>query len=109
MEFVVVMTMCPDVEVGRRIAKALVSSRLAACVNVIDGATSFYRWKGKLQEDIEVLLLAKTRAEMATEVQRVIAENHPYELPEAISLPIVGGSEDYLRWVGEETRLESMS
>jgi len=103
MGLALIITMVPDNDIGEKIAQALVSSRTAACVNMIGGATSCYRWEGKLQRDSESLLLVKTRMQLASKVQEVIESNHPYEIPEVIVLPISGGSERYLNWVVEET------
>jgi periplasmic divalent cation tolerance protein len=103
MDLALIMTMVPDNDVGEKIAEALVSSKTAACVNIIGGATSCYRWEGKLQRDSESLLLIKTRMQLASKVQEVIESKHPYELPEVVVLPISGGSERYLNWVVEET------
>ena len=105
MNLALILTMVPEEGVGERIAEALVSSRAAACVNIIGGATSCYRWEGKLQKDPEALLLVKTRTKLASSVQEIIEELHPYELPEVVVLPITGGSERYLNWVVEETEI----
>lgn len=101
--FEVIMTTCPSQKVCRRIAEALVSARAAACVNVLGGVTSFYRWEGKVNEDREALLIAKTRSARRSEAQRIILENHPYELPEVVVLPIAAGYDRYLRWLAQET------
>jgi periplasmic divalent cation tolerance protein len=92
----------PDVETGSRIARSLVEERLAACVNVVPGIRSIYRWEGELEEDAEVLLVVKTRADRAGVLADRVAELHPYELPELVLLPAVGGSLPYLDWVREE-------
>jgi periplasmic divalent cation tolerance protein len=92
----------PDVETGTRIARVLVEERLAACVNLVSGIRSIYRWQGSLQEDAEVLLVVKTRADRSADLADRVAELHPYELPEVVLLPAVGGSLPYLDWVREE-------
>ena len=92
----------PDVETGTRIARALVEERLVACVNLVPGIRSIYRWEGSVQEDAEVLLVVKTRADRAGDLADRVAELHPYELPEVVLLPAVGGSLPYLDWVREE-------
>lgn len=101
--FEVVMTSCPNQRVGRRIAEALISARAAACVNMLGGVTSFYRWEGRVNEDREVLLIAKTKSERRSEAQRIILKNHPYELPEVVVLPMTAGHDRYLRWLAQET------
>lgn len=87
------------------IARALVERRLAACVNVVPGVRSFYRWQGKLEEDQESTLLVKTRADRVEELTRAVRELHPYEVPEVIALPIEAGAGNpaYLAWVASET------
>lgn len=83
------------------IARALVEERLAACVNVLPGVTSIYRWEDKLQRDAEVLLVVKTtEANLPSLIQRV-HELHSYQVPEIIALPITGGSPEYLTWLLE--------
>lgn len=88
------------------VARGLVERRLAACVNVVPGVTSFYRWEGKLTEDSECTLLVKTRAALMEELTRAVKELHPYTVPEVIALPIQSGegNADYLQWVLDETR-----
>jgi periplasmic divalent cation tolerance protein len=92
----------PDLETGAGIARALVESRLAACVNLVPGIRSIYRWEGAVQEDAEVLLVVKTRADRARELVDRVVELHPYDLPEVVMLPAVGGSLAYLDWVRDE-------
>jgi periplasmic divalent cation tolerance protein len=92
----------PDEEAAIRIARALVEERLVACVNVVSGVRSVYRWEGAVQEDAEVLLVVKTRADRAGDLVDRVVELHPYELPEVLLLPAVGGNPPYLDWVREE-------
>jgi len=92
----------PDQETGAEIARALVESRLAACVNLVPGIRSIYRWEGAVQEDAEVLLVVKTRADRARDLVDRVVELHPYDLPEVVMLPAVGGSLAYLDWVRDE-------
>lgn len=94
---------CPDAEVAERIARALVSSRLAACVNVVPGLRSIYRWKGGIESDAECLLLIKTTRERIDALSNMIRGQHPYELPEIIAVPVVAGHAPYLDWVREST------
>ena len=77
--------------------------KLAACVNVLPGVTSIYSWKGKVEEDSEVLMIIKTRKELLPALTREIKAKHPYEVPEVLALPAIGGSDSYLRWVIAET------
>jgi periplasmic divalent cation tolerance protein len=84
------------------LAKGLVEARLAACVNVVPGLISHYRWQGRLCRDNECLLIAKTSAAKLSAMKRWIATHHPYSVPELIALPVVGGSKTYLAWLGEQ-------
>ncbi len=102
--FELIITTCPSHKAGRRIARALVSAKAAACVNMLGTIASFYRWEGRMNEDREVLLIAKTSSDRRSEAQRIILENHPYKLPEVIVLPVVAGSDAYLRWLAQETQ-----
>jgi periplasmic divalent cation tolerance protein len=86
---------------GERIARALVERRLAACVNVLPGLTSLYRWQGEVAREAEVLLLIKTRAERFAALREALAELHPYEVPELVALPIAAGHAPYLAWLDE--------
>ncbi len=99
-----VLLTAPDAETGSRIARTLVEERLAACVNVLPGVRSIYRWQGALHDDAEVLLVAKTRADRCDALAARIREIHPYTLPEVLALPAAGGSPEYLEWVQAETR-----
>jgi periplasmic divalent cation tolerance protein len=86
-------------EDAERIAAALVDERLAACVNVVPGLASTYRWKNAVQRDEELLLLIKTRAEHVEDLGARLRALHPYEVPELIVLPIAGGHGPYLDWI----------
>lgn len=98
----VVLVTAPDAEVGTRLARAVVEERLAACVNLVPGVRSIYRWAGAIQEDGEVLLVIKTREDRVAALSRRVHELHPYELPELIAVGVLGGSERYLAWLREE-------
>ena len=100
-----VFTNLPDPDAAVKLARALVERRLAACVNVLSGCTSVYRWKGEVEEAGEVPVMLKTRAARYTEVEAAIRELHPYELPEIIAVPAVRGLPEYLEWVAEETAI----
>ncbi len=95
----------PDAETAARLARLLVSRRLAACVNVIPGLSSHYHWDDALREDPELLLLAKTDGDHLAELIEAIEQEHPYECPEAIALPISAGSSAYLEWIRQSLRL----
>lgn len=101
---IVILCTVPSVEVGETLGRSLVEARLAACVNVIPGLTSIYRWKDEIQVDREAQLIIKTRAGLLAGASEHIARNHPYDTPEVISLPITGGSQRYLDWLAGEVR-----
>jgi len=88
-------------EDAERLARALVERRLAACVNVLPGVVSHYRYQGELHRDAEWLLLVKTRSERLPALRTALAELHPYELPELVAFEITDGSEAYLEWLDD--------
>ena len=92
-----------NVEEAKAIGRALVEDRLAACVNVIPGMVSVYRWQGGLEEAEEAVLIAKTRADLFDALANRVAEIHPYDTPCAIRLDIAGGLPPFLRWIAGET------
>jgi periplasmic divalent cation tolerance protein len=94
-----VLTTCGTREVADQIATRLVERRLAACVNVLPGVSSTYRWMGKIESESEVLLLIKTATTELAEIEATIRTLAGYELPELIAVEIAGGSADYLAWV----------
>lgn len=92
---------CPDTDTAQRIADVLVEERLAACVNVLPGLRSVYRWRGAIERADEVLLLIKTVRERLEPLTARVASLHPYELPELVAVEIAGGLAAYLDWVAE--------
>ncbi len=104
MSFVCILTTLPDPTSARQLARRLVEERLAACVNVLDGCTSVYRWQGTVEEASEVVLVIKTVQDRYAALETFLRQQHPYELPEIIALPIAQGLPEYLDWVGAETR-----
>ena len=100
----VIFATAPNAEVGAMLARSLVDERLAACVNVLPGVRSFYRWEGSVHEDLEVLLIIKTQAACGEALAARIKDLHPYDVPEVLVLPAVGGSIPYLEWVETETK-----
>jgi periplasmic divalent cation tolerance protein len=101
-----IVTFCtvPDREAGERIAAALVEERLAACVNLIPGLTSIYRWQGKVEKAAECLLVIKTTAARFEALKARIKALHPYETPEIIAVPITHGDNAYLNWLTENSQ-----
>lgn len=100
---ILVLCSCPDEAVAERIARTLVEERLAACVNRISALRSTYRWQGRVEDEPEVLLLAKTSGSRYEALERRISALHPYEVPEIVALPIVAGSKAYLDWLTHST------
>ena len=93
-----------DMDEARAIGKALVSDRLAACVNIIDNINSMYWWQGEIQDDMEVIIIAKTKESLVPELIEKVKSMHSYDCPCVVSLPIVDGNKGFLEWVAEETR-----
>lgn len=89
---------------AERIARALVEERLAACVNIVPGITSIYRWKGVVEQEAELLLVIKTLGERVEPLKARLLELHPYELAEAVVIPIGGGHGAYLEWIAQQVR-----
>lgn len=102
----VVLSTCPDEATAERIANALVSERLAACVNRLAGVVSTYRWKGEVQRDSEQLLIIKTTRERFDALRARIVALHPYELPEVVAVDIAAGLDRYLAWIDDATRAQ---
>lgn len=98
-QVIVALSTCPDEATAERLARALVSERLATCVNRVTGIASTYFWDGRLQEDAEILLIIKTTAARLAELETRLQALHPYELPELVALEVTGGNEHYLQWV----------
>lgn len=95
----VVFVTAPSRKVGERLAKGILSKKLAACVNVIPGLRSFYWWKGKAASNSEVLLVIKTASTHLEALRRWVRANHPYELPEFLALSASDGDAAYLKWI----------
>ena len=100
----IVLTTAPDREVAERIARGLVERRLAACVNLLPGVRSVYRWKGEIEEADEVLLVAKTAADRLEALETALKELHPYDVPEVVALEADRVEARYLAWLVESTR-----
>ena len=101
-----VLTTCPGTITAKKMANDLVVEKLAACVQVVPGVLSFFRWVGKVNNSEEILLLIKTTTDRYPQLEERITSLHPYELPEIITLPINGGLEGYLAWIETNTTSE---
>lgn len=99
---IVVLTTCNSQEQAAHLARQLVELRLAACVNIMPGARSFYRWQDEVKNESEVVVLIKSRRDVFDKLRAAIASIHSYEVPEVIALPVVDGSEAYLNWIDRE-------
>jgi periplasmic divalent cation tolerance protein len=89
---------------ARKIAELLLTKRKAACVNIVPRVDSSFWWQGKLDSARESLLIIKTKASLLSEIVDLVKSAHSYEVPEIIALPIIGGNEDYLKWIDNEIR-----
>ena len=98
----VVLMTAPRGRKAELLAKGLVTERLAACVNVVPGVVSHYRWKGRLRRDAECLLVAKTEAARLPALESWVAANHPYAVPEVLAVTVDRGAKPYLRWLAGE-------
>ena len=101
---IVVFTMCASADEAETIAGRLIELRLAACVNVLAGARSFYRWQGAIENAGEWLLIIKTSRARFESLRAELERLHSYEVPEIVALPIVDGAPNYLSWLDAETR-----
>jgi periplasmic divalent cation tolerance protein len=99
---IVVFTTCETEDEASRLAKHLVEKKLAACVNILPKIRSVYRWKEKIEDAPEVLLIIKSRRDHFDELRAEIAKMHSYEIPEVIAIPVVDGSPAYLAWLDRE-------
>lgn len=103
LELRVAFVTAPDREVGRRLARGLVESHAAACVNLVPGVSSVYRWKGGVEENDEVLLIVKTTAARMAAVEAYLDTEHPYDVPECVAFAPRTVEDKYLRWWRSET------
>ena len=93
----------PDRENAEQMAHSLLTDRLIACANIIEGMTSIYRWDGAIQRDTETILIVKTRQQRLPEVEAAIKKMHPYDCPCVAAWPITAGNPEFLRWIETET------
>jgi periplasmic divalent cation tolerance protein len=100
----IVLVTCASVAEARRIGRSAVEKKLAACANIVTGVESIYRWKGKVERAREVLVVMKTTAARLAGLEREVKGMHSYQVPEFVVVPIVVGSREYLKWIGENAR-----
>ena len=102
-EFIVILITAGSIEEGEKIASALVEQHAVACVNIVPSIKSMFFWGGKIAQESEVLLIAKSRRALLNKIIEQVKNIHSYQVPEVIALPVIGGSEEYLKWVQEST------
>jgi len=95
----IIFCTCPDQDTAKKIARLLVANNQAACVNILPGITSIYRWQGQLESAQEHLLLIKAHKDHYPAIETTLRAHHPYELPEIIAVPIERGLPEYLNWI----------
>ena len=101
----IVLVTCPDNKSADTVSKAVLKEKLAACASTISGVKSKFWWKGKIDSSEEVLIIFKTKENLFKSLEKVVKDNHPYDVPEIIAIPIKKGSDDYLKWIDDETEL----
>ena len=100
--YLVILVTTSSSDEAHRIANELLDQKKATCVNIVPGVSSLFRWQDKLDSAHENLLIIKTKASLLNEIVALVSQIHSYDVPEIIALPIVGGNQDYLEWVGRE-------
>ena len=102
-EYITVLITAPNEEEAAKISRTVVEESLAACVSIIRSVRSIYRWQGRVEDESEVLMIAKTKRALFDRLKGRIKELHSYEVPEIIGLPVIEGSKQYLDWLSQET------
>jgi len=102
-EFILIISTANNPVEAKKLAGLLVEERVAACVSMSSPVTSVYRWKNKVETEEEIMLFIKTVKDNYKKVEKLIVENHSYEVPEIISLPITAGEEKHLQWIADNT------
>ncbi len=103
-ENIVVLMTAANEDEGAKLAKLLVEARLAACVALVPQARSFFWWEGKIDEQRETIMIAKTQRHLLPQLIDTVQKNHSYSTPEIIALPIIAGAADYLTWLAAEVK-----
>ena len=98
-DYQLLLTTCPNNDIANKLAHILVENHLAACINILPNIQSVYEWENKIVSDAEVLLFIKTRCEHYAAIEQTLLQQHPYEVPELIALPIETGLSAYLKWL----------
>ena len=98
-QFAIVLVTAPDLRAARKLARAALEERLAACANLVPGLESHYWWRGKLERSAETLIIFKTATRHLAALEKLVLQEHPYDTPEFVALPVGAGSERYLAWI----------
>ncbi len=106
-QFQIVLVTAPSRKTARRLAKSALQARLAACANLLSGLESHYWWQGRLESSAEVLIIFKTVKKHLRKLEKLILDNHPYDTPEFVVLPLAAGHERYLDWLAQSVRESS--
>ena len=101
-EKILVLSNCGSEEEARRVARALVEARVAACVNIVPGIQSVYHWQGAIQEDPEWMLVIKSTRPMFDSLAAELRKIHSYQVPEVLAIPVIAGDQNYLDWMDRE-------
>ena len=104
---IVVFITAPQ-DMAEELSRKLVEEKLAACVNIVKEVDSIYWWKGEVERDSESLLILKTELGLLGKLVKRVKELHPYDVPEIIAIPIVGGNPDYLKWISDSLGLKEV-
>jgi len=102
-EHILVLITCKDNSEAQHISAALVGQHLAACTNIMPNVRSVFHWKGSIEHEDEVLMMVKSQDQCLDRIVDVVKQEHSYDTPEIIALPIIGGSDEYLSWLVDET------
>ena len=98
-KMVMIISAFPSKESGKKVAMEMIKMKIASCIQITAPVTSIYEWEGKICEEDETLLFVKTSCSLQDKAVQFIKENHPYEVPEIITLPVIGGFKKYIEWV----------
>ena len=104
MSYSILFVTCPDSRSARKISDSLLKKKLVACVNTVSRIKSEYWWKGKIKDHLEVLMIAKTKTKLYSQIEKEVKKLHPYTVPEIISFKITKGNKGYLNWISEVTK-----
>ncbi|MEO0895173.1 MAG: divalent-cation tolerance protein CutA [Bacteroidota bacterium] len=101
MDSIFIYITCKDKQEALDVGKALLSKKLVACINIIEGMTSAYWWEGEIVEDTETILIAKSKSNLIDSITETVKTEHSYDIPCVIGLPIQSGNQAYLNWISE--------